>query len=1609
MTPREILAGVTRRLFGIENPIEYRPETHAMEHVIEAQQNLADVNAIRQGLPRGAFYTQDFLAAQVSKGGGTGGLKENLQKWNPEQGRVSQLLWQTGQDTANSAKFQAASTAVPISREAKIVLEASEFAKQFGIGIVRETGKVGYTAGAIGEKTISLGQDFFSDEIAKNPDAIFEYGRQTPERLRKLIMAHEVGHALATPHTELAMGEVIAGQPLGQQQKMLDYIASAKKGLTSWQMPEVEMAADVIAYGLGYRFPRQTELWGLSDEQLDNLSTEAIKDALEFGKLTESQAKILMSHLGEEVRVDRIARRPSPEEEANRAFWEAGGEKGAYEETEPDLRTWQRLAEMPRAAGTVEGVGADYMAGQRPSVLPRAETGAGTAYTDEGRGISHARDMWEEQRMATIPSGWKDTARELAGGYSLATVEAKRFTWGQQQTTPAGTRFINEATGEMVFSEQETSSIVNRAAGDFAKVTSGAFREAGTPTELLATVVQRTIAVAKEYFNTAFKGAGADFARTGGVEWAKELYTSVTKDLTDSLKATFTEGGQVVGSFRAMGPRAVYLGTDAERITSYLGQNADYDRIIGELGGPAAAAGGPPNLFEAGGIPFNVGGQGGGYGGRGRSLWGAMGQMGQGLYAAYLARRFWMMTGAPVGQEMTAYEQMQGIIEPMAGAQNMMFTAGGAPQMAAAFTQWAGQGAYQQFGGAMQGVQALAMDTGNVGARLWATARTAAGVGIAGSLLAGPMGQMMGIPEAMRPALPKVGMGIMAAITGAGIGVEITNALGPTLYGGEWQGDTGLGDIPKIFAQLGVNILMGENMTDTYAQNAAKRMLQDPNSYTRSWLLGAEKMPGAVELTKASQVLSLQTGETQDVSSTIMTRLARMSGITAGAPLGSIPQLAKEAIQQAQQAGVAAPSFQAQQQAYAEGLGLLPGTAAFGTGMAQYTGMDTTQRYLADQRNAVNARYAGEISPYFSNQMDAVNFAWQRNLTTQGATAPYQSLMGAINTGYGVDFSNQANATYAGNLAQQYGPQAGGVPGQIVSTMAMAAPSMPWQQAAGMYGQYNMNPVSAQGYLQAVNQAQQFRDLLTPQQANQLAGYTTGLPNAYQRDLAQQMAGGLAANMGIPYTQAMGMLPSNATDWQMGMLQRMQGGDISAISYMARMGNNPAGQWLNEAGQPIYTTNMPGFLQMGAANNWPGFGGINLPPQGILPTATYNAATAGAVQQWLGGQGVNISGGLANALAQGGTIGAAQYQSQQQLGFTLASIGVGYQGIAAQEKYLWGGGTPTAPGAGSAWAMEDQMRAMQYQQQMAQFAYSFQRMDTAQGFQVQQERITGERMGVVQGYQRWQMGFEQQGNLQQRQWTQQDWAYNEQMRTQQFGWQMEDIDLAIRQSSGRERQQLVKQEGRMAETYETESGHIDDVKKRQEELWSREDERYNKTKAYSEHLMTLDKQSFDLNQKQRETFYKMDRDHLGTQLKEYQDQKKLQDEIIAHQREYQVEQLKLQKQSLGIQAAAAISANTYQQAILEIERSYATQLGIEQEMMRNDPSYMLKKTSEFYKDVNATDPNKITALKDAVKSFNVLDGSKTGLLVSMNNSFNNLNSEKLHLLINLFQVIGGLP
>jgi hypothetical protein len=348
------------------------------------------------------------------------------------------------------------------------------------------------------------------------------------------------------------------------------------------------------------------------------------------------------------------------------------------------------------------------------------------------------------------------------------------------------------------------------------------------------------------------------------------------------------------------------------------------------------------------------------------------------LYGAYLARRFWTMFGAPTGVEAQAYEQMQTTIEQLAEAQDLRGTAGGAPAQTLAYQQWAGRGAYQTFGGLAEGAQGQLMSTGDVGARLWATGRVALGVGAAGMMLGGPMGAMFGAPAAMTTAISALGgltgaaalgLGAAAAITGVGIGVEVGNIIGEATQP-NWITQK-LTDLPRTLARLTTmsNLLMGDRGT--------VNMLNDPNSIYRNYIMGPTAIPGAEALRASSQDISQQTGVPEDTIAKLQKRMAGLIGTEYGAPsYAVVPQLAATTANEATAQGIDPLQWAQQKQVYAEGLGLTPGRSMFRNAMEAYGGMSITERYLADQRNAVNARYAGEISPYFSTQMDAVNFAW---------------------------------------------------------------------------------------------------------------------------------------------------------------------------------------------------------------------------------------------------------------------------------------------------------------------------------------------------------------------------------------------------------------------------------------------------------------------------------------------------------------------------------------------------------------------------------------------------------------------------------------------------------
>ena len=87
-------------------------------------------------------------------------------------------------------------------------------------------------------------------------------------------------------------------------------------------------------------------------------------------------------------------------------------------------------------------------------------------------------------------------------------------------------------------------------------------------------------------------------------------------------------------------------------------------------------------------------------------------------------------------------------------------------------------------------------------------------------------------------------------------------------------------------------------------------------------------------------------------------------------------------------------------------------------------------------------------------------------------------------------------------------------------------------------------------------------------------------------------------------------------------------------------------------------------------------------------------------------------------------------------------------------------------------------------------------MDVGNQYGIQQEDITGRRMGIQQDYQRWGFGFQRAGMDLSRQFTLENRQFQDQMRGMSTAFQLEDFDENIRMSSGRQRRQLVTQRER---------------------------------------------------------------------------------------------------------------------------------------------------------------------------------------------------------------------
>ena len=446
-----------------------------------------------------------------------------------------------------------------------------------------------------------------------------------------------------------------------------------------------------------------------------------------------------------------------------------------------------------------------------------------------------------------------------------------------------------------------------------------------------------------------------------------------------------------------------------------------------------------------------------------------------------------------------------------------------------------------------------------------------------------------------------------------------------------------------------------------------------------------------------------------------------------------------------------------------------------------------------------------------------------------------------------------------------------------------------------------------------------------------------------------QTAGTFGMNEGRANYYASTM--ANATPQQSMYMNAVMGGDMRGMSYMQQAyGFGGPAPLYDLSGNSMSEVSGAGVVA--AMSSWSGITGIpGMSAQQILGTSNP---------------------GIVNAWTNGGSRGLQDYAAQKSYEASMASAGIALRGVALSEQFYWGSGSWDKPGAGSMWNLEDQMIALQNRSQMADFAMQEKRMTMSNDYSIQREGLDYRRMNLSQNYNLWQMDFGNQQALQQRGWTQQDWQYQDTKRGLQNQWNMEDINEAIRYSTGRDRRNLIKQRDRMAVSENLDSDQIETERGRQKEAWAAEDERYKKNREYTLQMAEVEKENFNLNKKQREELYKLDQEDFKRRKEEYEEEKKLREEMQALQRKYQADQLALQKESAGLQAYQAQLQKEIADAQKNSERAWGDFLGKIQNMNTYDKlPVIMQAVLQMFGAANTIDTRKIGSVKDL---FNTISG-----------------------------------
>ena len=201
------------------------------------------------------------------------------------------------------------------------------------------------------------------------------------------------------------------------------------------------------------------------------------------------------------------------------------------------------------------------------------------------------------------------------------------------------------------------------------------------------------------------------------------------------------------------------------------------------------------------------------------------------------------------------------------------------------------------------------------------------------------------------------------------------------------------------------------------------------------------------------------------------------------------------------------------------------------------------------------------------------------------------------------------------------------------------------------------------------------------------------------------------------------------------------------------------------------------------------------------------------------------------------------------------------------------------------------------------------------------------QFGVQRAYQRKEMTIQGQQMTTQQSWQRADLAYQQDVAGLQYGWGQEDYTRSIRFATGRERQQLKREQGRSQVMYSMEEGQRGRERQRFETSADWQQQALTRQKEYFEQTSALQEEQFTLQKQHLTEQHDLQMRQIAAQMAHLNEMNGLQDQQRKLENDWQDKQAEYQKTEIENEITLAKAQQADSQAELAADIALAAQRG----------------------------------------------------------------------------------